>query len=533
MTLVRGDWFYILLVAIDAFFMARPYLYAIQQDNYRVRMVFSSRRLRFAYLFDVCAVLLFTAIWVICYFFSTRAFWGFLIVLFFYIAELALYFMEDLPARKKPLRYTKRAVRCLVFVTIFATSVMTAAMATANGRLNNAYMRHLVLLMYPLVYPILFMAGAAIINIFERLNNLRYMRHTHNKLTSDERLLRIGITGSYGKTSVKNFLYTMLAEKYNVLATPASYNTPMGISKAIGDLDNTYDVFIAEMGARRAGDIRTLMKMVEPQCTILTGVNSQHLESFGSQENILREKLRALELDEGGIAVVNYALKDEVEKFFERRRRPRIVYAGLDEGADIWADEISVSDEGSVFFLNIDGDRYELHTRLLGRHNVENILLAAAMAYAIGVEVPFILHAIEQLEPIPHRLQLIEGNGLRIIDDSFNSNPDGAAMALDTLSLFEHRRVVITPGLVELGSRESEENYKLGIKLSETADLVMLVGAKRTDPIRRGLIDGGFGGEIHIYDSLKDAEDDFKNRLRLNDVLLILNDLPDIYDEKL
>lgn len=129
-------------------------------------------------------------------------------------------------------------------------------------------------------------------------------------------------------------------------------------------------------------------------------------------------------------------------------------------------------------------------------------------------------------------MELIHGNGIKIIDDSFNSNPDGARMAIETLSLFEGRKVVLTPGLVELGAQESEENYKLGISMSAVADLVMLVGAKRTDAIRRGLIDGGYGGEIHIYDSLKCAEDDFKDRLHVRDILLILNDLPDIYDEK-
>ncbi|MDE5601097.1 MAG: UDP-N-acetylmuramoyl-tripeptide--D-alanyl-D-alanine ligase, partial [Clostridia bacterium] len=142
------------------------------------------------------------------------------------------------------------------------------------------------------------------------------------------------------------------------------------------------------------------------------------------------------------------------------------------------------------------------------------------------------LDAIEKLEPVPHRMQLIHGNGIKIIDDSFNSNPDGARAAIETLSIFDGRRVVMTPGMVELGARESEENYKLGMSLGAVADLVLLVGMKRTDPIRRGLIDSGYGGEIHIYNSLKDAENDFANRLHVGDVLLILNDLPDIYDEK-
>ena len=160
------------------------------------------------------------------------------------------------------------------------------------------------------------------------------------------------------------------------------------------------------------------------------------------------------------------------------------------------------------------------------------VTCAVGVAYGMGIEMPFILHAVEHVEPVPHRLQLIEGNGIDIIDDSFNGNPTGARCALDTFKTFEGRKVVLTPGLVELGKSEKEENYNLGKYMADVADLVLLVGVKRTDPIKRGLIENGYGGEIHIYQSLASAEADFEHRLRPNDVLLILNDLPDIYDEK-
>lgn len=174
MTLARGDWFYILLVALDSFFMARPYLYAIQNDNYRISEIFKNKRLRFVYALDIITVAIFTGIWLTFWFLNAKAFWGFLIALFFFIAEFAMYFMEDLPDRKKPLKYTKRAVRCLVFDTCVSTAAVSVAFAVATARLDDTYLRYLTFFAFPLVYPLIFVVSTAIINVFERLNNARY-----------------------------------------------------------------------------------------------------------------------------------------------------------------------------------------------------------------------------------------------------------------------------------------------------------------------------------------------------------------------
>ena len=208
------------------------------------------------------------------------------------------------------------------------------------------------------------------------------------------------------------------------------------------------------------------------------------------------------------------------------------IWCGLEKNSDVRAENIAVNEDGTTFDLLIEGGRYSASTCLIGVHNVKNLLLAVGVAYAMGVEIPYILHGILNVQPVPHRMELIRGSGIKIIDDSFNGNPTGAKCALDTLKLFEGRKVVLTPGLVELGSQEKSINFELGKDMAEVCDLVMLVGTKRTDPIRRGLLENGYGGEIHIYASLLSAEADFENRLKPDDVLLILNDLPDIYDEK-
>lgn len=351
------------------------------------------------------------------------------------------------------------------------------------------------------------------------------------KRLNREDLIKIAITGSYGKTSVKGFLDAMLSEKYNVLSTPENYNTPMGISKTVNMLDSEHEVFIAEMGARRVGDIKRLMKIVAPQYAILTAINNQHLATFGSKQSIIREKCRVLDVGDG-VCVINSELKEITEDALVKKSEiPEAIYVGLDENADIYAANISVNRSGSEFDIVIGEDVYRAKTQLLGLHNVQNILLATAMAMRLGVEMPLILHSIEGLSPIPHRLELIEGSGVTIIDDSYNSNPDGARCALDTLAMFDARRVVMTPGLVELGESEDEENYRLGERIAECADVALLIGKGRIEPIRRALRDVGFGGELKEYESLKSCEKDFVNTLKMGDVLLILNDLPDIYED--
>lgn len=533
MSLVRGDWFYIVLMVLDGFFMTRPYLYAIQNDNYRISEIFKHKRLRRAYLMDVITIVVFCALWLLFYLLNAKAFWGFLVALFFFITEFALYFTEDLPDRKKPLRYTKRAVRCLIFVTAFASTLGSVSLAIATHNLADEYLRYLVFFAYVLVFPPIFITSTGIINVFERLNNRRYEKKTAKRLEKRPDLIKIAITGSYGKTSVKNFLKEILSQKYNVLATPESYNTPMGIAKTVNTLNATHEVFIAEFGARRVGDIKRLMKIVKPKYSVLTGINVQHLETFKTFANIKREKCRILEVGDGA-CVINQDVREIAENYVTRLKRiPETIYAGLDEGADIYATNLYVSKDGSQFDVVVGDDIYHARTRVLGIHNVQNIMLAVGMAIKLGVEMPYILNAIDALQPVAHRQQLIEGNGVTIIDDSFNSNPDGAKCALQTLALFDKRKVVVTPGFVELGEREGEENYVLGKRMSEVADVVLLIGKKRTESIKRGLKECDFHGEIFVYDSLKICQDDFVNVLKLDDVMLILNDLPDVYDDKM
>lgn len=530
MVLARGNWFFIILSLLSSLFISRPYLYVAQQDNYRISTVFKSKRLRTAYLMDLLCVGIFAGIYIGLSFLQSRIFWGFLDAMFFFIAEITLYFAEEMPEKKKPMRYTKRAVRALsALVTVNSTLIMLT-LFHLNAVVEDAYFRYSSIFAFPIFYPLTFSLTMAVVNCFERLNNLRYERKTRRILGEYPHLVKIGITGSYGKTSVKNYLAHILGGRYKVLSSPESYNTPMGIAKTVAMLDGSHDVLIAEMGARRVGDIKKLMKIVNPTVGVLTGINEQHLETFGSIENLVREKTRVINmLDDSGVGFASDGVK---ERLLSAKKQTKLPYfAGFDEDDGVYASDLAVASDGSVFNLHFGEDVYPTKTYLLGKHNVENVVISAAVAYYLGVEPAEIVERIATLKPVPHRLQLIRGNGIRIIDDTFNSNPDGAICALDVLAKFAGRKVVVTPGLVELGKKETEVNEYLGGYIASVVDVVVLIGGMRADFVARGLRSADFRGKIYHYDTLDEAKNDFGILLRMGDNLLLLNDLPDVYDE--
>ena len=524
---IRGDWFFILLSLLATAFMAKPYIYVIQQDNYRLKCLFKSKTIRSAFLVDLVAMLVFLAIFTLASFLHSRAFWGFLLAMFFYITEIVLYFAED-GDKKKPLKYTKRAVRGFASVIIVETVIMAILFYYSSGVFedDDAFFRYVSILVFPLIYPPVFIMTMSIVNLFEGLNNLRYEHKTKRQLKRCN-VIKIAITGSYGKTSVKNFLKELLDVRYKVLSTPESYNTPMGIAKTVKGLDISHQVFIAEMGARRKGDIKRLMKIVDPDIAVLTGINSQHLETFKTKENIIDEKLQIFRfLKKEGKAFANGNLKQLIEE--KQDIVQDISFAGA-EGDEVYATDIAIGQDGCVFKLHFGEKSFVATTMLIGRHNVENLAVASAVAYSLGVSPKHIVERIATIEPVPHRLQLISKDVVNIIDDTFNGNPDGARIALETLGCFGGRKVVVTPGLVELGNKESAENKILGKHIAEVADVVALIGGHRSEYIRSGMTD--FDGEILHFASLKEAQKSFKDFIHIGDTVLLLNDLPDIYED--
>ena len=389
-------------------------------------------------------------------------------------------------------------------------------------------------LVFPALLPVWVALSGLLAWPIEKGISELYFRDAQRILRSRPDLIRIGITGSWGKTSVKFILGTILSEKYNTLVTPASFNTPMGVTKVIRSaLEPGHRVFVAEMGARHVGDIREMCRLVHPEIGLLTSVGPQHLDTFHTVERIAKTKYELIEaLPENG---KSFFADDEglCRQLYEQTAGDRTL-AGMDPSRDdVWAENIRYSPEGTEFDLCTAQFRTSCRTELLGELNVRNVLLCAAVALRLGLDREQIVRGISKIRPVEHRLQLIRNaGGITIIDDAFNSNIRGARQAFETLKEFPGRRVIVTPGMVELGDREAEMNREFGRAMAECCDAAVLVGQKRSVAIRSGLEESGFAKEsIYVVSSLEEASRLIATLAGAGDTVLFENDLPDNYSE--
>ncbi len=367
----------------------------------------------------------------------------------------------------------------------------------------------------------------------ERAIQQGYINEAKRMLASMPDLTVVGITGSYGKTSVKHYLASVLEGHFSVLMTPASYNTPMGVVRAIREqLRPHHQIFLCEMGARQRGDIEELCQIVHPKHGVITSVGPQHLETFGDLSGVIATKFElARALPPEGILAVNY---DSLPARQEGEKRTEVLWYGveLEAGRGYRAEILEVGPRGTRFVLySPEGEEQEYQMSLLGAHNVANVAAALGLAHRLGVPLAKMRAGVRRLEPAPHRLQLLSRAGVSIIDDAYNSNPIGAKAALDTLALFPGCRILITPGLVELGQEEDEYNRQFGRQAAAVADYVYPVGSLRGNRIRQGLLEAGFAPEkCAVTQTLSEAMGlALALATDLPKVILLENDLPDNY----
>ncbi|MFA5669803.1 MAG: UDP-N-acetylmuramoyl-tripeptide--D-alanyl-D-alanine ligase [Balneolaceae bacterium] len=361
-----------------------------------------------------------------------------------------------------------------------------------------------------------------------------FKKQARKKLASMPHLKVIAITGSYGKTSTKFMVRDLLKERFSVCSTPGSYNTPMGICKVINnDLQSHHQILILEMGARYEGNILELCDIAQPNIAIVTNVGVAHLETFGSKDIIAKEKGTVVEnLPAGGVAILN-ADDELVASMGANRTDIERITTGLTSG-DIKGGKISYTTSGSKFTVQIGEQSEDIQTRLLGAHNVQNMLLAIGVAHHLEVRLKTMAVAAKKIEPIEHRLELKKAGDLFIIDDAFNSNPVGAKNAVEILGSFNTgKRIIITPGMVELGELEYEENKNFGEAIGKAnLDIIILVGEERAKPILEGVrLVGNQAEKVKIVPSLFEANELVRRLASAGDVVLYENDLPDVYNE--
>ena len=458
-------------------------------------------------------------------------------LLIFNLFYLLLTYVEFIKSKneqvKIPLKITSRIKRLIITIIILYLIPISGYLLSKDIFIFNVLFTMFISFNFYIIYI------ANIINKpIEKCVFLYYKNKAIKKLKSMNNMKIVGITGSYGKTSSKNILNDILSVKYNPLPTPANYNTQYGLILTINNnLDKFNDIFIAEMGAFKRGRIKLLCDLVHPKYGIITWIGKAHLETFKSEENIQRGKFELIEnLPSDGLGILN--MDDPKQVSYKIKNKVKIKWIAINnKKADVLASNIKIDQNGMSFDVSFKDDKkkYSFSTKLLGNSNIYNILAGIAFAkYVMNMDIKDIQLGVKRIKPIAHRLELKTNGNKTYIDDAYNSNPIGSKMALDVLNLMDGNKIVVTPGMIELGTEEYKLNKEFGKYISNVADYVILVGEKQTKPIMDGLIESKYdNSKINVINDVKEA---FKiiDNLKLkkkHTYILLENDLPDIFNE--
>ncbi|MFQ6049682.1 MAG: UDP-N-acetylmuramoyl-tripeptide--D-alanyl-D-alanine ligase [Candidatus Paceibacterales bacterium] len=359
-------------------------------------------------------------------------------------------------------------------------------------------------------------------------------------------LLVIGVTGSYGKTSTKEFLATILSKKFKVLKTKAHQNSEIGISQCIlDDLKPEHEIFVVEMGAYNRGGIKLLCDIAKPKIGILTGINEQHLATFGSQENIIKTKYELIEsLPQDGLAVFNGS-DPYVFSLFQKTKKPKKVYryrATADYvEPDIFAKGIIMKKE-KLFFKTVTKDKkaHDFRVNLLGAQHVGNILAAILVAKVLGMPLEEIAKACQKIKAEQGTIQIKKGiNGINILDSTYSANPDGVLADLDYLKIWRgpagrppasygvNKKVIVMPCLIELGKATTEIHQKIGEKIGEVCDLCIITTKERFKEIKEGAINNGMAeSNIFYLENPREIFERIKTFCKEGDIILLESRVP-------
>ena len=343
-----------------------------------------------------------------------------------------------------------------------------------------------------------------------------------SKIKKLNNLKIIGVAGSYGKTGMKDMITTVLGEKYQVVKTPESINTPVGIARTIlAQVNERTEILIVEIGEYYSGDIKNICAIVPPQIGVITGINEAHFERLKSIDNSVRTIFEIAEnMKSNGILLLNgqdKLIKNNYKKFVKNQE----IYF--------------YSSKGKIeFYEDAPGFIYQkIFFPVLGQYNLDKVDGVIYLAKKFGLNHQEIEAGLKKIKTPAHRLQPIlnREKNILVIDDSYNGNPDGVEEAIKTLSLFKKRRkIFITPGLVEMGNKSREVHQRIGERLNDVVDLVILVKNSVTPDIEEGLIKAGFNDKnIVWFNSMMEAQNNLGNILNSGDVVLFQNDWPDNY----
>ena len=422
---------------------------------------------------------------------------------------------------KNFIAFTKRLIRFLI--VLFLVEFFIWVIILAN--IHTFWLVFLDFLINLLIIPLFIGFVHILLLPIECLIKKYYLKKTIKKLKNFKGI-KIAITGSFGKTSTKNILTKMLATKFKVVATPKNFNTPMGLCKTVLEsLKSDTQILIVEMGARHRGDIKELCDMVCPDIAILTSVGEQHIETFGSLEIVKKTKFELCESLTKDKKCYFDCYNENTRELFDKATCKKV---GL--GKDVYVEVMFADGEGVNFAISENEKKTIFKTKLLGKFMARNIGLCFLVAKDLGVKEQDIKSVVKSLKPSPHRLELISRGDLKIIDDAYNSNFDGFCEAIMVASSFKGEKVLVTPGMVELGERQYELNFKIGKIVATVFDKVIIMNKTNKIALKNGILSEKFDkNNMFFADSRKEMNEIIKKEVSHKAVILFENDLPDDY----
>ncbi|MDD5569477.1 MAG: UDP-N-acetylmuramoyl-tripeptide--D-alanyl-D-alanine ligase [Candidatus Pacebacteria bacterium] len=371
------------------------------------------------------------------------------------------------------------------------------------------------------------------VTVFQRNKIIRSAIAKREKF---ENLLTIGIAGSFGKSSVKEFLKTVLSESFRVAATEANKNSEMGISEyIINKLAPEHEVFICEMGAYNRGGIKLLCDIAKPKIGVLAGIGNQHASTFGSLKNIIKAKFELIDcLPEEGLAVLNWDSQPVKENF--NKNINSIKYSVSGE-TDIWAEEIKIKKQ-SLSFRAIfkTGESINVSANLIGAQNVINLLPAIAIGKRLGMENEEIANGIKKIRPEQGGITLSKGaNGACAVNSSYSSNATGVSAHLEYLKEWGNsEKIFVMPCIIELGKEAKQTHFELGKKIGETCDFLIVTTKDYFREIKKGAVQAGMNKEnIFLTEDAQKQYDKIKTLAKQGSVVFIEGRVPEYLIRKL
>jgi len=430
--------------------------------------------------------------------------------------------------RIKQPRITKKVLLILLFGSLFEILLTFYAFSFKGVAF------YLFLLAILIFSPIIFSLIVLFFQIPTVMIQRIILKKAKKKREKFSDLLVIGITGSYGKTSTKEFLAQVLSKNFKVLKTEKHVNAEIGIAQTIlKKLNKEHQIFIAEIGAYERGKIKQVCEMIKPKIGVLTGISEQHLSTFGSQENIIKGKFELIEsLPESGVAVFNannqIIMSAVKSKELDLKVKSKI-FCSLEEKLDFWTDDIKVEKEKISFrVFSKDGDSSVFELNLIGVHNVEILLLVCAVAKSLGMSLSEISQIAQTLKPIKGALRLLKTkDGLNILDATYSANPHGVVSHLNHLKLWEGKKIVIMPSLIELGKESESIHKRIGEKIGEVCDLAIVTTKDGFKHLKEGVVKSGVKENQIIYNP--DPEEIIKKIKEIvnpGDVILLESRVP-------